>query len=195
MMPCSYSSIATPIPCAVPPQVSPEVLSQMKQAMVASSSGAAASHSFLLDDDSSLPFQAQDLLATVDDKVRCLCRPRAPRRPRGPRTCACACAPTITWTGTWTGAAACVLVAPCSCLHAQDCAARPATSIYLIPPHGLCPCPMPLSLPCACAPAPACARAQELYVGVAVPEVLREAADPQGGFFTFLEKEMRFSAQ
>lgn len=64
---CPYL-FACPYP-VLPLQVSPEVLSQMKAAMVASASGAAASHSFLLDDDSSLPFQAQDLLATVDDKV------------------------------------------------------------------------------------------------------------------------------
>lgn len=50
------------------PQVSPEVLSRMKQAMVESNSS--ASHSFLLDDDSSLPFQAAELLANMDDKVR-----------------------------------------------------------------------------------------------------------------------------
>lgn len=84
-------------------KVSPEVLYQMKEATVASYNCAAASHNFLLDDDSSLPFQVQNLQATVDDK--------------------------------------------------------------------------------------------ELYVGVAVPEVLREPSDPQGGFFTFLETEMRFSAQ
>ncbi|EFJ44389.1 type XI myosin heavy chain MyoA [Volvox carteri f. nagariensis] len=46
--------------------VSPEVLSRMKQAMVESNS--TASHSFLLDDDSSLPFQAAELLANMDDK-------------------------------------------------------------------------------------------------------------------------------
>ncbi|GLC68235.1 hypothetical protein PLESTF_000665000 [Pleodorina starrii] len=46
--------------------VSPEVLSRMKQAMADSNS--AASHSFLLDDDSSLPFQAAELLANMDDK-------------------------------------------------------------------------------------------------------------------------------
>ncbi|GLC45495.1 hypothetical protein PLESTM_001742000 [Pleodorina starrii] len=47
--------------------VSPEVLKRMKQqAMVVSNS--AASHSFLLDDDSSLPFQAAELLENMDDK-------------------------------------------------------------------------------------------------------------------------------
>ncbi|GLI63183.1 hypothetical protein VaNZ11_005953 [Volvox africanus] len=46
--------------------VSPEVLSQMKQAMVDSNS--ATSHSFLLDDDSSLPFQSAEVLASMDDK-------------------------------------------------------------------------------------------------------------------------------
>ncbi|GFR45863.1 hypothetical protein Agub_g7314 [Astrephomene gubernaculifera] len=46
--------------------VSPDVLSRMKQAMVDSNSS--AGHSFLLDDDSSLPFQAADLLANMDDK-------------------------------------------------------------------------------------------------------------------------------
>lgn len=39
----------------------------MKQAMVDSNSS--TSHSFLLDDDSSLPFQAAELLANMDDKV------------------------------------------------------------------------------------------------------------------------------
>ncbi len=47
--------------------MSPEVLGKMKTAMVESSSS--ASHSFLLDDDSSLPFQAAELLANMDDKV------------------------------------------------------------------------------------------------------------------------------
>lgn len=42
---------------------------------------------------------------------------------------------------------------------------------------------------------PACPSLQELYVGVSVPEALRDANDPQGGFFVFLEKEMRFSTQ
>jgi hypothetical protein len=40
----------------------------MKQAMVEHSSS--ASHSFLLDDDSTLPFVANDILAQMDDKVR-----------------------------------------------------------------------------------------------------------------------------
>ncbi|GLC45482.1 hypothetical protein PLESTB_000318800 [Pleodorina starrii] len=44
--------------------VSPEVLSCMKQAMVGSNG--VASHSFLLDDDASVPFQ--ELLANMDDK-------------------------------------------------------------------------------------------------------------------------------
>jgi hypothetical protein len=39
----------------------------MKQAMVEHSSS--ASHSFLLDDDSTLPFVASDILAQMDDKV------------------------------------------------------------------------------------------------------------------------------
>ncbi|GLC49895.1 hypothetical protein PLESTB_000320400 [Pleodorina starrii] len=47
--------------------VSAEVLNRMKQqAMVDSNS--AASHSFLLDDDSSLPFQAAELLENMDDE-------------------------------------------------------------------------------------------------------------------------------
>ncbi|GLC49894.1 hypothetical protein PLESTB_000320300 [Pleodorina starrii] len=46
--------------------VSLEVLSRMKQAMADSNS--AASYYFLLDDDSSLPFQAAELLANMDDK-------------------------------------------------------------------------------------------------------------------------------
>eukprot|EP00775_Hariotina_reticulata_P007220 gene7220-7433_t len=46
--------------------VSSEVLGRMKQAMVEHSSS--ASHSFLLDDDSTLPFVASDILAQMDDK-------------------------------------------------------------------------------------------------------------------------------
>jgi hypothetical protein len=45
-----------------------QVLGRMKQAMVEHSSS--ASHSFLLDDDSTLPFVANDILAQMDDKVR-----------------------------------------------------------------------------------------------------------------------------
>ena len=45
-----------------------QVLGRMKQAMVDHSSS--ASHSFLLDDDSTLPFAAQDILMQMDDKVR-----------------------------------------------------------------------------------------------------------------------------
>ena len=44
-----------------------KVLGRMKQAMVDHSSS--ASHSFLLDDDSTLPFAANDILAQMDDKV------------------------------------------------------------------------------------------------------------------------------
>jgi hypothetical protein len=44
-----------------------QVLGRMKQAMVEHSSS--ASHSFLLDDDSTLPFVANDILAQMDDKV------------------------------------------------------------------------------------------------------------------------------
>ncbi|MEW5300071.1 MAG: hypothetical protein WDW36_003028 [Sanguina aurantia] len=46
--------------------VSSEVLARMKQAMVDSS--ASASHSFLLDDDSTLPFSAPEVLSQMDDK-------------------------------------------------------------------------------------------------------------------------------
>jgi hypothetical protein len=49
----------------------PQVLGRMKQAMVEHSSS--ASHSFLLDDDSTLPFVANDILAQMDDKVRPCC--------------------------------------------------------------------------------------------------------------------------
>jgi myosin-5 len=48
--------------------VAPQVLGRMKHAMVEHSSS--ASHSFLLDDDSTLPFAANDILAPMDDKVR-----------------------------------------------------------------------------------------------------------------------------
>jgi hypothetical protein len=47
-----------------------QVLGRMKQAMVEHSSS--ASHSFLLDDDSTLPFVANDILAQMDDKVRAI---------------------------------------------------------------------------------------------------------------------------
>lgn len=55
-----------------------QVLGRMKQAMVEHSSS--ASHSFLLDDDSTLPFVANEILAQMDDKVglcwcRCSCMP------------------------------------------------------------------------------------------------------------------------
>jgi hypothetical protein len=50
--------------------VSSEVLARMKQAMVESSASSAASHSFLLDDDSTLPFSAADIVSQMDDKVR-----------------------------------------------------------------------------------------------------------------------------
>lgn len=46
--------------------VSQDVLTQMKQLMVDNNSH--ASHSFLLDDDSTLPFQAQEVLSQMDDK-------------------------------------------------------------------------------------------------------------------------------
>lgn len=48
--------------------VSPDVLQQMKQLMVDNAS--AASHSFLLDDDSSIPFQLEHIVANMDEKVR-----------------------------------------------------------------------------------------------------------------------------
>lgn len=48
--------------------MSPEVLSQMKTAMQESSSSA-ASHSFLLDDDSAIPFNHADVERMVDDAV------------------------------------------------------------------------------------------------------------------------------
>ena len=48
--------------------VSPEVLAQMKAAMQESASSA-ASHSFLLDDDSAIPFSHADVDRMVDDKV------------------------------------------------------------------------------------------------------------------------------
>lgn len=41
----------------------------MKAAMVESSANSSASHSFLLDDDSTLPFSAGDIIGQMDDKV------------------------------------------------------------------------------------------------------------------------------
>ena len=48
--------------------MSHDVLSKMKQLMVDSSANS-ASHSFLLDDDSTIPFSQDDIGAMVDDKV------------------------------------------------------------------------------------------------------------------------------
>ena len=47
--------------------VSHEVLGRMKQLMV--DNNTAASHSFLLDDDSSIPFSLDDIAALMEDKV------------------------------------------------------------------------------------------------------------------------------
>ena len=63
--------------------VSHEVLGRMKQLMV--DNNTAASHSFLLDDDSSIPFSLDDISNLMEDKVRplvsgqvqqCICRLR-----------------------------------------------------------------------------------------------------------------------
>jgi len=48
--------------------VSHEVLARMKQLMV--DNNTAASHSFLLDDDSSIPFSLDDIAALMEDKAR-----------------------------------------------------------------------------------------------------------------------------
>lgn len=48
--------------------VSHEVLQRMKQLMVDSASSS-ASHSFLLDDDSTIPFSQDDIAGLLDDKV------------------------------------------------------------------------------------------------------------------------------
>ena len=51
-----------------------QVLGRMKQLMV--DNNTAASHSFLLDDDSSIPFSLDDITALMEDKVsaaRSLC--------------------------------------------------------------------------------------------------------------------------
>ena len=45
-----------------------QVLGRMKQLMV--DNNTAASHSFLLDDDSSIPFSLDDIAALMEDKVR-----------------------------------------------------------------------------------------------------------------------------
>ena len=57
--------------------VSHEVLTRMKQLMQDNKS--AQSHSFLLDDDSSIPFTLDDIQNTMDDKVEFW----NPRRPSG----------------------------------------------------------------------------------------------------------------
>lgn len=46
-----------------------QVLARMKQLMV--DNNTAASHSFLLDDDSSIPFSLDDIAALMEDKVSC----------------------------------------------------------------------------------------------------------------------------
>ena len=51
-----------------------QVLGRMKQLMV--DNNTAASHSFLLDDDSSIPFSLDDIQNLMDEKVRSL-RPEA----------------------------------------------------------------------------------------------------------------------
>lgn len=74
----------------------------MKQLMV--DNNTAASHSFLLDDDSSIPFSLDDVAGLMDDKVRfwsplsvcvCVCEGGggllAGRRGQGARACACVC--------------------------------------------------------------------------------------------------------
>ena len=50
------------------PGVAQAVLAKMKELMTANTS--ASSHSFLLDDDSSIPFQLDDIQGVIDDKVR-----------------------------------------------------------------------------------------------------------------------------
>jgi hypothetical protein len=52
--------------------VSHDVLARMKQLMVDSSTNS-ASHSFLLDDDSTIPFSQDDIAAMLDDKVGLWC--------------------------------------------------------------------------------------------------------------------------
>ena len=54
--------------------VSQEVLARMKQLMVDNQS--AASHSFLLDDDSSIPFSLDDIQNLMEDRVRKLSHAR-----------------------------------------------------------------------------------------------------------------------
>jgi myosin-5 len=48
--------------------VSHEVLTRMKQLMVESSSASAAGHSFLLDDDTTIPFTQEDIAGVMDDR-------------------------------------------------------------------------------------------------------------------------------
>ncbi len=69
------ASCASPPPAYLPAStryntetVSGDVLARMKQQMVDSNSS--SSHSFLLDDDSTLPFAAAEVLGAMDDKVR-----------------------------------------------------------------------------------------------------------------------------
>ena len=68
--------------------VSHDVLQRMKQLMV--DNNTAASHSFLLDDDSSIPFSLDDIAALMEDKVCSRARPRAPRlRLQDNSSCVC----------------------------------------------------------------------------------------------------------
>lgn len=123
----------------------------MKQAMVEHSSS--ASHSFLLDDDSTLPFAANDILAQMDDKVCGLCE--------------------LIWDN-----AVRTFVAD-DCLqhpppHTQALAPLQGTSLFMLS-----------SVLFLCL--------QDLYVGLPVPDSLKQAGDGATSF-AFLEKELRFSS-
>ena len=61
--------------------VSHDVLGRMKQLMV--DNNTAASHSFLLDDDSSIPFSLDDISQLMEDKVG----PSAQHNPQSPPLC------------------------------------------------------------------------------------------------------------
>lgn len=132
-----------------------------------------ASHSFLLDDDSTLPFVASDILAQMDDKVR----PTAAARGGRDAMCMRARGNTLhSVLHAWMHA--------CACSHGMHCTRARRTPALLATPHQ--------SLPVhAAAHRSACLPGQDLYVALPVPEPLKGSDGASA--FGFLEKELRFS--
>lgn len=157
----------------------------MKQQMVSQSS-TSSSHSFLLDDDSTLPFTSADILNQMDDKVG----GGGARRERG--------------VGRRRGASklpasqACITsLRPMGCrtrrqqLHPAEMCRQPlsgTTPAGRLSPWYVCSHTASLHL---LPPVPCRDHPQDLYVALPVPDVLKEADGSTG--WGFLEKELRFS--